>query len=155
MIESHSYFNYTNPIMYLQTNWRIIMSRSVYGNSFRVSTWGESHGKGIGVVIDGCPSGLPLEEDHIQLYLDRRKPGQNQYSPPRKEDDKVQILSGIFEGRTTGTPISLVVYNKTSVQKRLFDIASYYRPGHADHTYDAKYGFRDYRGGGRASDGKQ
>ncbi|SCP95179.1 chorismate synthase [Anaerobium acetethylicum] len=127
------------------------MSGSVYGNLFKVSTWGESHGRGIGVVVDGCPAGLPLCEEDIQIFLDRRKPGQSKYTTPRKEDDAVEILSGVFEGKTTGTPISLVVYNKSQRSGDYSEIASYYRPGHADLTYDIKYGFRDYRGGGRSS----
>lgn len=127
------------------------MSGSVYGRLFRVSTWGESHGKGIGVVVDGCPAGLPLCEEDIQIFLDRRKPGQSKYTTPRKEDDAVEILSGVFEGRTTGTPISMVVFNKTQRSADYSEIASFYRPGHADITYDMKYGFRDYRGGGRSS----
>ncbi|MBP3543004.1 MAG: chorismate synthase [Lachnospiraceae bacterium] len=127
------------------------MSGSVYGTMFRVSTWGESHGKGVGVVVDGCPAGLPLCEEDIQKYLDRRKPGQSKYTTPRKEDDAVEILSGIFEGKTTGTPISMVVYNKTQRSADYSEIAGYYRPGHADYTFDEKYGFRDYRGGGRSS----
>ena len=89
------------------------MAGSSFGNIFRITTWGESHGKGVGVVVDGCPAGLPLSEEDIQQYLNRRKPGQNRFSTPRKEDDAVEILSGIFEGRTTGTPISMVVFNKT------------------------------------------
>lgn len=127
------------------------MSGSVYGKSFVISTWGESHGEGIGVVVDGCPAGLPLNEAVIQTYLDRRKPGQTDFSTPRKENDRLRILSGIFEGRTTGTPISLVVYNENQRPYDYSDIAGYYRPGHADYTYDSKYGFRDYRGGGRSS----
>lgn len=127
------------------------MSGSTLGNLFKITTWGESHGAGIGVVIDGCPAGLPLCEDDIQQYLNRRKPGQSRYSTPRKEEDKVEILSGIFEGKTTGTPISLVVYNQNQRSKDYSEIAGYYRPGHADYTFDAKYGFRDYRGGGRSS----
>lgn len=127
------------------------MSGSTLGTLFRISTWGESHGKGIGVVVDGCPAGLPLSEDYIQTYLNRRKPGQSKYSTPRKEDDKVEILSGVFEGRTTGTPISMFVMNQTQRSKDYSEIATYYRPGHADYTFDAKYGFRDYRGGGRSS----
>lgn len=127
------------------------MSGSTLGTIFSVTTWGESHGKGIGVVIDGCPSGLPLTENDIQIYLNRRKPGQSRFTTPRKEDDLVEILSGVFEGRTTGTPISLVVKNTSQRSKDYSDIASYYRPGHADYTYDCKYGFRDYRGGGRSS----
>lgn len=127
------------------------MSGSIYGNLFRVSSWGESHGKGIGVVIDGCPAGLPLNEEIIQTYLNRRKPGTTKYSTPRKEEDTVEILSGIFEGKTTGTPISMIVFNQTQRSNDYSEIASYYRPGHADYTFDAKYGFRDYRGGGRSS----
>jgi chorismate synthase len=127
------------------------MAGSSYGTIFRVSTWGESHGKGVGVVIDGCPAGLYLNESMIQPYMDRRKPGATKYSTPRKESDEIEILSGVFEGRTTGTPISMVVYNKTQRSQDYSEIASYYRPGHADYTFDSKYGFRDYRGGGRSS----
>ena len=127
------------------------MSGSIFGTYFQISTWGESHGKGLGVVIDGCPAGLPLCEEDIQIFLNRRKPGQNRYSTPRKEDDAVEILSGVFEGKTTGTPISLIVFNKTQRSSDYSEIASYYRPGHADYTFDKKYGFRDYRGGGRSS----
>ncbi len=127
------------------------MSGSVYGKSFVISTWGESHGEGIGVVVDGCPAGLPMNEALIQAFLDRRKPGQSDFSTPRKENDRLKILSGIFEGRTTGTPISLIVYNENQRPYDYSDIAGFYRPGHADYTYDKKYGFRDYRGGGRSS----
>ncbi len=127
------------------------MAGSVFGTHFQVSTWGESHGKGIGVVVDGCPAGLPLSEEIIQRYLERRKPGQTRYSTPRKEADEVGILSGIFEGKTTGTPISMVVYNTSQQSKDYSEIAGYFRPGHADYTFDQKYGFRDYRGGGRSS----
>lgn len=127
------------------------MAGSTFGNLFRVTTWGESHGRGIGVVVDGCPAGLPLDEQTVQQYLNRRKPGQTKYSTPRKEDDLVEIQSGVFEGKTTGTPISMVVYNKTQRSSDYSEIASYYRPGHADYTFDQKYGFRDYRGGGRSS----
>lgn len=127
------------------------MSGSVYGTIFKISTWGESHGKAIGAVVDGCPAGLKISEEYIQTYLDRRKPGQTIYSTPRKEGDKVNILSGIFEGRTTGTPISLMVNNENQHSADYSQIASYYRPGHADYTFDEKYGFRDYRGGGRSS----
>ncbi len=127
------------------------MSGSTFGKIFKVTTWGESHGKGIGVVVDGCPAGLSLSEEDIQPYLNRRKPGQSQFTTPRKEDDAVEILSGVFEGKTTGTPISMVVFNKTQRSKDYSEIASYYRPGHADYTFDQKYGFRDYRGGGRSS----
>ncbi len=127
------------------------MAGSTFGRLFQVTTWGESHGKGIGVVVDGCPAGLELDEEKIQKYLNRRKPGQTRYSTPRKEEDLVEIQSGVFEGKTTGTPISMVVYNKTQRSKDYSEIASYYRPGHADYTFDEKYGFRDYCGGGRSS----
>ena len=127
------------------------MAGSTYGKLFQISTWGESHGKALGVVVDGCPAGLALDESDIQKFLDRRKPGQNAFSTPRKEDDTVEILSGIFEGKTTGCPISMLVYNKTQRSADYNEIANYYRPGHADYTFDAKYGFRDYRGGGRSS----
>lgn len=127
------------------------MSGSTFGNIFRISTWGESHRKALGVVIDGCPAGLLLCEEDIQRFLDRRKPGQSKYVTQRKESDKVEILSGVFEGRTTGTPISLIVRNESQRSADYSDIANYYRPGHADYTFDEKYGFRDYRGGGRSS----
>lgn len=127
------------------------MAGSSIGNIFRITTWGESHGAGLGVVVDGCPAGLPLSEETIQTYMNRRKPGQSVYSTPRKEDDAIEILSGIFEGKTTGTPISMMVRNKTQRSADYSEIASYYRPGHADYTFDEKYGFRDYRGGGRSS----
>lgn len=127
------------------------MAGSSFGTIFRITTWGESHGAALGVVIDGCPAGLPLCEEDIQRYLDRRKPGTNSIATPRKEEDKVEILSGIFDGKTTGTPISLMVRNTSHNSKDYSEIASYYRPGHADYTFDAKYGFRDYRGGGRSS----
>lgn len=127
------------------------MSGSVYGTIFKLTTWGESHGNAIGAVIDGCPAGLLLDEEYLQEYLNRRKPGQTRYSTPRKEDDWVSILSGVFEGQTTGAPISLIVYNENQHSGDYSQIASYYRPGHADYTFDQKYGFRDYRGGGRSS----
>lgn len=127
------------------------MAGSTLGTIFKITTWGESHGEGIGVVVDGCPAGLPLCEDDIQVYLNRRKPGQSRFATPRKEADTVRILSGIFEGKTTGTPISLLVMNETQRSRDYSNIASCYRPGHADYTYDVKYGFRDYRGGGRSS----
>lgn len=136
---------------YMVTKEVLSMAGSSFGTVFRISTWGESHGKGIGVVVDGCPAGLSLSEDDIQVYLNRRKPGQSKYATPRKERDRVQILSGIFDGKTTGTPISMVVFNEDQRSKDYSDIASYYRPGHADFTFDEKYGFRDYRGGGRSS----
>ncbi|MCI8599671.1 MAG: chorismate synthase [Lachnospiraceae bacterium] len=127
------------------------MAGSMLGKHFSISTWGESHGKAIGVVVDGCPAGLKLMEEDIQKYLNRRKPGQSRYTTSRTEADQVEILSGVFEGRTTGTPISMVVYNTSQRSKDYSEIASYYRPGHADYTFDEKYGFRDYRGGGRSS----
>lgn len=127
------------------------MAGSSFGTIFKITTWGESHGKGLGVVVDGCPAGLSLCEEDIQKFLNRRKPGQSKYATPRKEDDAVEILSGVFEGKTTGAPISMVVFNKNQQSKDYSDIASYYRPGHADYTFDMKYGFRDYRGGGRSS----
>jgi chorismate synthase len=127
------------------------MAGSIFGKIFQVSTWGESHGKGVGVVVDGCPAGLPLSEEIIQKYLNRRKPGQTRYSTPRKEEDAVELLSGIFEGKTTGTPISMVVYNTSQRSGDYSEIAQYFRPGHADYTFEKKYGFRDYRGGGRSS----
>ena len=127
------------------------MAGSSFGTIFRITTWGESHGEGIGVVIDGVPAGVSLQKEDIQEMLNKRKPGQSQYTTKRNEDDTVEILSGIFEGKTTGTPISLLVRNLTQRSKDYSEIASYYRPGHADYTFDEKYGFRDYRGGGRSS----
>lgn len=127
------------------------MAGSTLGTLFKITTWGESHGPGIGVVIDGCPAGLPLSEDDIQTFLNRRKPGESRYSTPRRESDKAEILSGVFEGKTTGTPISLMVRNENQRSRDYSDIAGCYRPGHADYSFDAKYGFRDYRGGGRSS----
>ena len=127
------------------------MSQSSFGKKFVVTTWGESHGKALGVVVDGCPAGLSLTEEEIQIYLNRRKPGQSRYTTARKEGDEVEILSGIFEGKTTGTPISMIVYNKDQRSRDYGNIAYTYRPGHADFGFDQKYGFRDYRGGGRSS----
>ena len=127
------------------------MSQSSFGNKFKVTTWGESHGKALGAVIDGCPAGLPLCEEDIQKFLDRRKPGQSRYTTARKEGDLVEILSGVFEGKTTGTPISLMVRNTDQRSRDYGNIAYSYRPGQADYTFDQKYGFRDYRGGGRSS----
>lgn len=127
------------------------MAGSSFGKYFTVTTWGESHGEGVGVVVDGCPAGLPLAEADIQAWLDRRRPGQSRYTTARQEADQVQILSGVFEGRTTGTPISLMVKNKDHHSADYSNIKDIYRPGHADYTFDAKYGFRDYRGGGRSS----
>ncbi|MCR4901713.1 MAG: chorismate synthase [Butyrivibrio sp.] len=127
------------------------MAGSSFGNIIRVTTWGESHGAAVGCVIDGFPAGMEICEEDIQKYLDLRKPGQSSISTPRKEDDKVKILSGVFEGKTTGTPISLMVENTSQHSADYNDIAQYYRPGHADYSFDSKYGFRDYRGGGRSS----
>lgn len=127
------------------------MAGSVYGKIFRVTTWGESHGSGLGVVVDGCPAGLELSEADIQVYLNRRRPGQSKYTTPRQEADTVEIMSGVFAGKTTGTPISMIVRNHTQRSSDYSEIAGYYRPGHADYTFDKKYGFRDYRGGGRSS----
>ena len=127
------------------------MAGSTLGNIFKITTWGESHGKALGVVVDGCPAGLPLSEEDIQKYLDRRKPGTSAITTQRKEADQVELLSGIFEGKTTGTPISLMVRNTSQISADYTEIAENYRPGHADYCFDAKYGFRDYRGGGRSS----
>ena len=127
------------------------MAGSTYGKILTMTTWGESHGAGVGVVVDGCPAGLALCEEDVQRYLDRRKPGQSRFTTKRSESDTVEILSGVFEGRTTGTPISMLVRNQDQHSKDYSEIASYYRPGHADYTFDEKYGFRDYRGGGRSS----
>lgn len=131
--------------------WRKSMAGSTYGDIFRITTWGESHGKGLGVVVDGCPAGIELDEETVQKYMDRRRPGGIKYSTPRKESDRIEIMSGVFEGRTTGTPISMLVINENHRSGDYSEIASYYRPGHADYTFDKKYGFRDYRGGGRSS----
>ncbi len=127
------------------------MAGSTFGTNFRITTWGESHGAGLGVVVDGCPAGLPLSESDIQGYLDRRKPGTSAYTTPRKEADAVKILSGVFEGRTTGTPISMMVSNTNEHSKDYDALKDIYRPGHADYTFDQKFGFRDHRGGGRSS----
>lgn len=127
------------------------MSGSTFGKLFRVTTWGESHGAAVGAVVDGCPAGLTLCEDDIQRYLNRRKPGQSKYTTKRQETDQVKILSGVFEGKTTGTPISLLVVNQDQRSRDYGNIAYTYRPGHADYTFTQKYGFRDYRGGGRSS----
>lgn len=127
------------------------MAGSSFGNIFKITTWGESHGKALGVVVDGCPAGLPLCEEDIQNYLDRRKPGTSAITTQRREADLVEILSGVFEGKTTGTPISLMVRNTSQISADYTEIAENYRPGHADYCFDAKYGFRDYRGGGRSS----
>jgi chorismate synthase len=127
------------------------MSDNSYGKLFRVTTWGESHGPSIGCVVDGVPPRLSLSEEDLQVYLDQRKPGQNRFTTQRQEPDQVQIMSGVFEGLTTGTPISLVIENKDQRSKDYGDITRKFRPGHADFTYNEKYGIRDYRGGGRSS----
>ena len=127
------------------------MSYNSFGHVFRFSTWGESHGPALGAVVDGCPPGLPLGEADIQPFLDRRRPGQSKFTTQRQEPDAVKILSGVFEGRTTGTPISLMIENVDQRSKDYSDVAKAYRPGHADYSYDAKYGLRDFRGGGRSS----
>ena len=127
------------------------MSLNTFGHLFRVTTWGESHGPAIGCTVDGCPPGLPLSEADLQPWLDRRKPGQNKYTTQRQEADQVRILSGVFEGMTTGTPIQLMIENTDQRSKDYGDIAQSFRPGHADITYHQKYGIRDYRGGGRSS----
>jgi len=124
---------------------------STVGTIFKITTWGESHGKAIGVVVDGCPAGLELCEADIQKLLDRRKPGQSKFATQRSEGDEVEILSGLFEGKTTGTPISMIVWNKDQRSRDYSQIANCYRPGHADYTFNEKFGFRDYRGGGRSS----
>ena len=127
------------------------MAGSQFGKIFHISTFGESHGKALGVVVDGCPAGLSLSEEDIQEMLERRRPGKNLKMTQRKEGDKVEILSGIFEGKTTGTSIAMVVWNEDQRSKDYGEIAHAFRPGHADYGFFAKYGFRDYRGGGRSS----
>lgn len=127
------------------------MSFNTFGHMLRMTTFGESHGPAIGCVVDGCPPGLSLTATDIQSYLDKRKPGQNRFTTQRREPDEVKILSGVFEDKTTGTPIALMIENVDQRSKDYSDIAQKYRPGHADFTYDAKYGIRDYRGGGRSS----
>ncbi len=127
------------------------MPGNSFGNLFRITTWGESHGPALGVVIDGCPAGLDISEDDIQSELDRRRPGQSRITTQRKEPDRVEILSGIFDGKTLGTPLSLMIQNADVISKSYEDIKDTYRPGHADFTYETKYGIRDYRGGGRSS----
>lgn len=122
-----------------------------YGKAFRITTFGESHGRGVGVIVDGCPAGLSIDEAFIQQEMDRRRPGQSKITTQRQEGDKVEILSGIFEGKTTGVPIAMLVYNEDQRSKDYSHIADKFRPSHADYTYHAKYGIRDYRGGGRSS----
>ncbi len=127
------------------------MSFNTFGQLFRVTTWGESHGPAIGCVVDGCPPGIALSEADIQPYLDKRRPGTSRFTTQRQEPDQVKILSGVYEGRTTGTPISLLIENTDQRSKDYANIAARYRPGHADVAYDMKYGHRDPRGGGRSS----
>ncbi|MDJ0981285.1 MAG: chorismate synthase [Kiloniellales bacterium] len=127
------------------------MPGNAFGQAFRYTTWGESHGPAIGCVLDGVPPRIPLKEADIQVWLDRRRPGQSKYTTQRKESDRIQILSGVFEGVTTGTPIALVIENEDQRSKDYSEIKEKFRPGHADYTYWAKYGIRDYRGGGRSS----
>ena len=127
------------------------MSHNTFGHLFRVTTWGESHGPALGCVVDGCPPGIELTEDDIQVFLDKRKPGTSKHVTQRRESDTVRILSGVFEGFTTGTPISLMIENEDQRSKDYGEIAHAFRPGHADYAYIAKYGRRDYRGGGRSS----
>ena len=135
-------------ILYLQS-WVIL-----FGNLFRLTTFGESHGKYIGGVIDGCPSNIKIDFESIQNKLNRRKPGQSKITTQRKENDKVEFLSGIFEGKTLGTPIGFIIKNKDAKSKDYLHLKDTYRPSHADFTYQAKYGIRDYRGGGRLLQGK-
>ena len=127
------------------------MSGNTFGKLFQVTTYGESHGRALGCIIDGCPPQIELSSDDIQSELNRRKPGQSDVTTQRKEDDIVEILSGVFEGKTLGTPISLIVYNEDQRSKDYSKIKDVFRPNHADITYQAKYGHRDYRGGGRSS----
>ena len=127
------------------------MSTNSFGHLFRVTTWGESHGPALGATLDGCPPGVPIDESMIQHWLDKRKPGQNKYTTQRREPDQVRILSGVFEGKTTGTPVQLMIENTDQRSKDYSDIMDKFRPGHADITYWQKYGIRDYRGGGRSS----
>ncbi len=127
------------------------MSMNSFGHLFRVTTWGESHGPALGATVDGCPPGVQINETMIQHWLDKRKPGQNKFTTQRREPDQVKILSGVFEGQTTGTPVQLMIENTDQRSKDYGDIMDKFRPGHADITYWQKYGIRDYRGGGRSS----
>ena len=127
------------------------MAGNTFGTAFRVTTWGESHGPAVGAVIDGCPPGIPLSEDNIQVMMDRRKPGSSAASTTRKEEDLVHILSGVFDGKTTGTPICLMVKNKDAKSTSYDRLKDVFRPGHGDISYQKKYGIRDHKGGGRAS----
>src|SRR5574341_2686689 len=127
------------------------MSGNTFGTLFRITTWGESHGPAVGVVIDGCPAGIPLGDADIQKELDRRRPGQSDITTPRKEEDRAEILSGVFSGKTTGAPISIMVRNRDVDSGKYELLRNIPRPGHADLTYELKYGIRDWRGGGRSS----
>jgi len=127
------------------------MSFNTFGKLFRFTTWGESHGPAIGCVVDGCPPNIPLSQKDIQMDMNRRKPGKSKFTSQRKEADKVEILSGVFQGKTTGTPIAMIIYNKDAKSRDYETIKNKFRPGHADYTYFLKYGIRDYRGGGRQS----
>ena len=127
------------------------MAGNTFGKFFKITTFGESHGPALGVVIDGCPAGLPLSVEDIRPYMERRRPGQNARTTARKEADEVEILSGVFEGKTTGTPIAMIVRNTDQHSKDYSELAHVFRPGHADYGFYQKYGFRDYRGGGRSS----
>ncbi|WP_063521043.1 chorismate synthase, partial [Alcanivorax sp. HI0083] len=127
------------------------MSGNSFGERFRITTFGESHGPALGAIVDGCPPGLEISEADLQVELDRRKPGTSRYTTQRREPDQVKILSGVFEGKTTGTSIGLLIENTDQKSKDYSNIAGTFRPGHADYTYTQKYGFRDYRGGGRSS----
>ncbi len=140
-----------NPRFHHDPGFRSAMAGNTFGQIFRVTTFGESHGVALGAIVDGCPAGLPLSEEEIQKDLDRRRPGQSPWVTQRRESDHVQILSGTFEGRSTGTPIALLIRNEDAKPKDYEQIKDLFRPGHADYTYFKKYGFRDYRGGGRAS----
>ena len=127
------------------------MSFNTFGKLFRFTTWGESHGPAIGCVIDGCPPRIKLGEKDVQVEMDRRRPGKSKFTSQRKESDKVKIMSGVFEGKTTGTPISIIINNEDARSRDYETIKDKFRPGHADYTYFKKYGIRDYRGGGRQS----
>src|ERR1051326_4648054 len=127
------------------------MAGSTFGTLFRVSTWGESHGPAVGCVVDGCPPGVKISREEIQVELDRRRPGQSRITTQRREGDEVEILSGLYEGVTTGTPIGMLVRNSDARSKDYDELKDLYRPSHADYTYQAKFGIRDHRGGGRAS----
>ena len=127
------------------------MSFNTFGKIFRFTTWGESHGPAIGCIVDGCPPNINLNVKDIQKDLNKRKPGQSKFTTQRKEADKVEILSGVFKGKTTGTPISMIIFNKDMRSRDYETIKDKFRPGHADYTYFKKYGIRDYRGGGRSS----